>query len=101
MKRLCAYSLVAGSFLLTAPLKLEAREPKAPNPCRDLERDLDDQVNTLHRRQDADLAQCRQSNGKDAEVCRAMKTYQNLELQQMRGERQDELSRCRGRVARL
>ena len=101
MKRLWAYSLVAGSFLLTAPLKLEAREPKVPNPCRELERDLDDQVNTLHRRQDAELAQCRRTYGKDDFVCRYVKVTQELELRQMRDERQDQLARCRGRAVRI
>jgi len=96
MKRQWAYSLVASSLLLSAPLTLNAREPKTPNPCRQLEKQLDDQVNTLHKRQDAELAQCRQSNGKNAGVCRAMKDNQKLDLQTLRGQRQDEMGRCRG-----
>ncbi|HKR85630.1 MAG TPA: hypothetical protein VJS37_15835 [Terriglobales bacterium] len=101
MKRQWAYSLVASSLLLSAPLTLNAREPKTPNPCRDLERDLDDQVNTLHRHQDAELAQCRQSNGKNSEVCRAMKEYQKLDLQALRDQRQDELDRCHGPLSHV
>ncbi|HET9839448.1 MAG TPA: hypothetical protein VFR84_14550 [Candidatus Angelobacter sp.] len=98
MKRLWAYSLLVGPLLFTAPLNLSAREPKAPSPCRDLEKDLDNQVNTLHRRQDAELAQCRKSYGKDDFVCRYVKVTQEYELKQLRDQRQDELSRCRGQV---
>jgi len=101
MKRQWAYSLVASSLLLSAPLTLNAREPKTPNPCRELEKELDDQVNTLHQRQDAELAQCRQSNGKNADVCRAMKNDQKLDLQALRGQRQDEMDRCHGPLSRV
>ena len=101
MKRQWAYSLVASSLLLMAPLTLNAREPQSLNPCRDLERDLDDQVNTLHQRQDIELAQCRKTNGKDAQVCRAMKEYNRLELQSLRDQRRNELDRCRGPLSRV
>jgi uncharacterized membrane protein YgcG len=101
MKRLWAYPLVAAFLVITAPPRLNAREPKAPNPCRELERDLDSQVNTLHKRQDAELAQCRQTYGKDDYVCRYMKVQQKFELQQIRDQRQDELSRCRGPIHRI
>ncbi|HEY2171532.1 MAG TPA: hypothetical protein VGJ30_18040, partial [Candidatus Angelobacter sp.] len=60
-----AYSFVVGSLLLTAPGILAAREPKPQNPCRDLRIDFDNQVNNLHKRQDDELAQCRQTNGKN------------------------------------
>jgi len=32
------YSLVVGSLLLAAPAEVAAREPKSPNPCRELKK---------------------------------------------------------------
>ena len=58
-----AHSLVVGTLLLLPPSVLVARAPKPPNPCRELKNDLDNQVNTLHRLQGRELAQCRQTNG--------------------------------------
>jgi hypothetical protein len=87
-------SVVVGALLLAAPAILFARDPKTPNPCRDMKADLDNQVNSLHKNQDNDLAQCRQTNGKNADVCRDLKKQQQLELNQMRGYRQSELSNC-------
>ena len=79
-KQWVGYFLVVGPLLFTLPLELAARAPRVANPCRDLERDLDNQVNTLHKRQDGELAQCRQSNGKDADACRNLKAQQKIEL---------------------
>ena len=82
------YSLVVGSLLLAAPGELAAREPRTPDPCRELKNNLDNQVNSLHRRQDDELAACRQANGKNADVCRDLKKQQQLALNQMRDERE-------------
>src|SRR5215471_16356964 len=93
------YSLVVGSLLLAAPGTLEAREPKPPDPCKELKTDLDNQVNSLHRRQDDELAACRQANGKNADVCRDLKKQQQLSLSQMRDEREAQLAGCNPRVS--
>jgi len=93
-----AYSFVLGSLLLTAPGILAAREPKLKNPCKDLRNDLDSQVNSLHKRQDDELAQCRQTNGKNAAVCSELKVQQQLALRQLRDQRQSELDRCNPRL---
>src|ERR1051325_4840267 len=92
------FSLVVGTLLLTAPGILMAREPKLHNPCKDLQFDLDNQVNTLHKRQDDELTQCRQTNGKNADVCRELKSQQQLALRQLRDQRQIELSGCNPRL---
>src|SRR6476646_10932544 len=93
-----AHSFVGGSLLLAAPGILVAREPKLQNPCKDLRIDLDNQVNSLHKRQDDELEQCHQTNGKNADVCRELKTQQQLALRQLRDQRQTELSRCNPRL---
>lgn len=95
-RTLCSF--VVGSLLLAAPGILAAREPKLHNPCKDLRNDLDSQVNNLHKRQDDELAQCRQANGKNADVCSELKTQQQLALRQLRDQRQTELSRCNPRL---
>src|ERR1051326_2532210 len=92
------HSFVVGSLLLAAPAILAAREPKLHNPCKDLQSDLDNQVNTLHKRQDDELAQCRQTNGKNADACRVLKNQQELALRQLRDQRQSELDRCNPRL---
>jgi uncharacterized membrane protein YgcG len=95
-----AYSLVLGSLLLAAPEKLAARGPKLQNPCHDLKDDLDDQVNSLHRRLDDELAQCRQAQGKNSDVCRDLKEQQKAELQRLRDQRQVELQNCNPNILR-
>jgi len=35
------HSFVVGSLLLAVPAMLNAREPKMPDPCRELKTDLD------------------------------------------------------------
>src|SRR5215467_10079585 len=92
------YSVVVGSLLLAAPGTLQAREPKLPDPCKELKIDLDNQVNSLHRRQDDELAACRQTNGKNSDVCRDLKKQQQLDLNQMRDEREAQLAGCNPRV---
>src|SRR6476661_10216692 len=92
------HSFVVGSLLLIAPGILAAREPKLKNPCKDLRNDLDSQVNSLHKRQDDELAQCRQTNGKNAALCSELKTQQQLALRQLRDQRQSELDRCNPRL---
>jgi len=93
-----AYSFVLGSLLLTAPGILAAREPKLKNPCKDMRNDLDSQVNSLHKRQDGELAQCRQTNGKNTAICSELKSQQQLTLRQLRVQRQSELDRCNPRL---
>ena len=93
-----AHSFVVGSLLLIAPGIMVAREPKLQNPCKDLRIDLDNQVNSLHRQQNDELAQCRQTNGKNADVCSELKAQQQLALRQLRDQRQTELSRCNPRL---
>jgi len=88
------HSFVVGSLLLAVPVMQIAREPKLQNPCKDLRTDLDNYVNSLHKRQDDELARCRQTNGKNAAACRDLKNQQQSELQQMRDQRQSELGRC-------
>jgi hypothetical protein len=56
-KQWISSSFVVGTLLLVAPGALSAREPQTPNPCRELRSDLDNQVNSLHKRQDDELAQ--------------------------------------------
>ena len=92
------FSFVVGFLLLTAPGILAAREPKLHNPCKDLRIDLDNQVNDLHKRQDDELAQCRQTNGKNADVCRDLKNQQQLALRQLRDQRETQLGRCNPRL---
>jgi hypothetical protein len=93
-----AHSFVVGSLLLIAPGIMVAREPKLQNPCKDLRIDLDNQVNSLHRQQNDELAQCRQTNGKNADVCSELKAQQQLALRQLRDQRQSELDRCNPRL---
>jgi hypothetical protein len=88
------YSFVVGSLLLTTPAILAAREPKLQNPCKDLRNDLDSQVNSLHKHQDDELADCRRTNGKNGGVCRDLKNQQQLALRQLRDQRQTDLDRC-------
>ena len=88
------YSVVVGSLLLTTPAILVAREPKLQNPCKDLRNDLDSQVNSLHKHQNDELAQCRDTNGKNAGVCGELKNQQQLALRQLRDQRQADLGRC-------
>jgi uncharacterized membrane protein YgcG len=99
-KRWIGSSFLVGALLLAAPGILAAREPKVPDPCKQLKNDLDNQVNGLHRRQDDELAQCRQANGKNAQVCRDLKTQQQLSLRQLRDQRQAELDSCNPRLSR-
>jgi len=86
--------LIVGALLLASCGTLVAREPRGRNPCKALEVDLDYRVNSLHRLQNAELAQCRQTNGKKSDVCRKLKSQQELELNSHRYERQAELNRC-------
>jgi hypothetical protein len=94
------HSFVVGSLLLASPAIVTAREPKPPDPCRELKSDLDNRVNALHRQQDEALAQCRQDNGKNAGVCRDLKNQQQLALRQMRDHRETELINCNPRLSR-
>jgi hypothetical protein len=96
-----ACPLVLGSLLLTTPAKLAARAPKRPNSCHDLKNDLDYQVNSLHKRQDDELGQCRQAQGKNSDVCRDLQEQQKIELQKMRDQRTAELNNCGLRANRL
>lgn len=89
-----APSLVVGILLLLPSTVLAAREPKSSNPCRDLEVDLNDQINTLHRLQDRELAQCQQANGKNSDKCRDLKNQHALALRQMRDQRHAQLDIC-------
>src|SRR6476660_1271480 len=89
-----APSLVVGILLLLPSTVLAAREPKSSNPCRDLEVDLNDQINTLHRLQDRELAQCQQANGKNSDKCRDLKNQHVLALRQMRDHRHAQLDIC-------
>jgi hypothetical protein len=68
--------IVVAALLLAAPIQLVAREPRVQDPCRELKNDLDNQVNSLHQRQDQELGQCRQTHGKNAGVCRDLKNQQ-------------------------
>jgi len=92
------HSFVVGSLLLAVPAMLSAREPKPPDPCRELKTDLDNQVNSLHRRLNDELSQCRQDYGKNSDVCRDLKNQQQLALRQMRDQRQAQLDSCNPRL---
>src|SRR5215467_3710971 len=95
------HSFVVGSLLLAVPALLNAREPKMPDPCRELKIDLDNQVNSLHRRQNDELTQCRQDYGKNSDVCRDLKNQQQIALRQMRDQRQAQLDSCNPRLNRI
>jgi len=95
-----ADSFVVGTLLLIAPGLLAAREPKMPNTCRELKNDLDNRINIVHKRQDEELARCRQDNGKNSDACRNLKERQKLELRDARDQRQAELDNCNPRLNR-
>lgn len=96
-----ACPLVLGSLLLTTPVELAARAPKRPNSCHDLKNDLDYQINSLHKRQDDELSQCRHAQGKNSDVCHDLQEQQKAELQKMRDQRTAELNNCGLRANRL
>jgi len=96
-----ACPLVLGSLLLTTPVELAARAPKRPNSCHDPKNDLDYQINSLHKRQDDELSQCRHAQGKNSDVCHDLQEQQKAELQKMRDQRTAELNNCGLRANRL
>ncbi len=100
-KRSIAHSLALGSLLLVAPGLLFARDPKLPNPCRELKTNLDNQVNSLHQRQESELAECRRTSGKDADLCRDLKNQQTLALNQLRDQRRVQLDNCNPRATQF
>lgn len=86
-------SLITGALLLLSCGTLMAREPNH-NLCRALKNNLDNRVNNMHRLQNAELDQCRQTNGRNSDVCRNLKTQQGLELNRLRDDRKMQLGSC-------
>jgi hypothetical protein len=94
MNRLRMFSsMMACSLALLFPFYANA----APgNPCRQLQRDLDRQIDDLKESQKSDLQDCRQTSGPGAADCRLLQDRQSQELGGRRAERAGRVAACRG-----
>ena len=86
-----ARSLVVGTSCYFRPRCSRRANPNHQTLVVIVEVDLNDQINTLHRLQDRELAQCRQANGKNSDRCRDLKKQHVLALRQMRDHRHAQL----------
>jgi hypothetical protein len=84
-------SFIAGLLLLVSPAILAAQKPVS---CKALKSDLNKQINSLHKHQMAELAQCRKTNGKNSQDCGDLKSQQESKLNQLRKDRETQLANC-------
>src|SRR5258708_11785562 len=69
------------------------------NSCRQLQRDLDRQIDDLKESQKSDLEDCRETSGRNSNECRLLQDRQNQELSGTRADRAGRVAACRGHAA--
>src|SRR5258708_31343793 len=97
MNRLRMFSpVMACSLALLLPFYANA----APgNSCRQLQRDLDRQIDDLTESQKSDLEDCRETSGRNSNECQLLQYQQNQELSGTRADRAGRVAACRGHAA--
>jgi hypothetical protein len=84
-----------GCFLLLLLFPLGASA--APrDPCKLLERDLDQQIDDLKAWQKLDLQECSRISGSDSDTCRQIQDQHAQELRAFRDNRTLQMANCRG-----
>jgi hypothetical protein len=84
-----------GCFLLLLLLPLYASAaPK--DPCKLLQRDLDQQIDDLKAWQKLDLQECSRISGSDSDECRQLKERHAQDLRSFRDNRAYQVANCRG-----
>jgi hypothetical protein len=88
-----------GCFLLLALFPLCASAaPK--DPCKLLQRDLDQQIDDLKAWQKLDLQECYKVSGSDSDACRRVQDRHAQDLRSFRDDRAYQMANCRGNRTR-
>src|SRR5262245_12904631 len=80
-------------FALTASLAANAT-PRTANPCKQMKRDLDREIDDLKADQLFELDQCAQASGADSGACLSLKSQQQQELNDRRNDRARRVAEC-------
>src|SRR5215831_7650177 len=84
-----------GCFLLLVLFPLCASAaPK--DPCKLLQRDLDQQIDDLKTWQKLDLQECSRMSGSDSDACRQLQDRHAQDLRMFRDNRAYQMANCRG-----
>jgi hypothetical protein len=84
-----------GCFLLLVLVPLSASAaPK--DPCKLLQRDLDQQIDDLKAWQQLDLQECSRISGSNSDACRQLKDLHAQDLRAFRDNREFQMTKCRG-----
>lgn len=85
--------------LLALPTLLSARPaPRAVDPCKQLQRNLDWQIDDAKDRQKDDLENCQLNHGRNSDECRGLKEQQKQELRDLRADRSGQMTGCKNGV---
>src|SRR5262252_2198482 len=85
-------------LLLFVPLCASAA-PK--DPCKLLQRDLDQQIDDLKAWQKLDFQECSRISGSDSDACRQLQDRHAQDLRMFRDNRAYQMANCRGPRARI
>src|SRR5262245_20048595 len=85
--------VVKFSLLVLLPLSASAA-PK--DPCKQMQRDLDQQIDDLKAWQQLDLEGCNQISGRNSDECRRLKDQHAHDLRAYRDNRTTQMASCRG-----
>jgi hypothetical protein len=86
--------VICALFAVTYALPASAW-PRSGNPCKQMQRDLDRQVDDLKSRQKDELRQCERTSGRASIACLSRKDQQQEELRGMRDYRTRQVAGCR------
>ncbi len=89
-------SIAVFSFLaLLLPLSASPA-PRTSDPCKQMHRELDRQIDDVKAQQREELNQCENSNSGNSDVCRDLKDQQQQALRAMRDDRRGRVAGCNG-----
>ena len=88
-------SIVVCSLLALPPILSASPAHRTGDPCKQLQRGLDQQVDDAKDRQQDDLANCRLAHGRKSDECRGLKQQQKQELRDLRADRAGQMTGCK------
>ncbi|HYL93955.1 MAG TPA: hypothetical protein VEW69_12460 [Alphaproteobacteria bacterium] len=73
--------------------------PADGDPCKQMHRALDLQIDNTKAKQEDELQECRENSGKDSDTCVSLRDQQKQYLQSLRANRKGRLAACQGSPA--
>src|SRR5260221_6176008 len=87
------FIIVCTSLVFMLPLSARSA-PRSDDPCKQLHRDLDRQIDDVKAEQEDARDQCEDTYGKNSSECRSLADQQKQDLKSLRDSRKQRISGC-------